>query len=184
MTRVDRWPAWLVGWPGRAVVWAVATALSASLVWLGLSPVRRTAVPDRVDTGSAADLRAAEGLGAGPSLPPTPTPTTPPATTAPSPRSTATKPAARTVDGWTVVSESDGSTSYLRHFAVDGGETTIRMTPGRVFLVSATPDPGYRVDTLQPGPDRVVVRFYTASVLFTIDAIWWEGRPYAEVTRI
>jgi hypothetical protein len=182
----------MVGWPGRALVWALATALSAGLVWLGLSPVRRTAVPERVDTGSAADLRAAEGLGAGPTLPPTPTP---PASRAPapspaaspggrpSPRPTATRPAATTVDGWTVVSEGDGSTSYLRHFAVDGGETTIRMTPGRVFLVSATPDPGYRVDTLQPGPDRVVVRFYTASVLFTVDAIWWEGRPYAEVTR-
>ena len=94
-----------------------------------------------------------------------------------------TKPPARTVDGWTVVTERDGSTSYLRHFATDGGEAAIRMTPGRVFLVSATPDPGYRVDTQQPGPDRVVVRFYTASVLFTVDAIWWEGRPYAEVTR-
>jgi hypothetical protein len=87
------------------------------------------------------------------------------------------------VDGWTVVTESDGSTSYLRHFDTGGGETTIRMTPGRVYLVSATPAPGYAVETLQPAPDRVVVRFYAPGELFTIDAIWFEQRPYAEVTR-
>jgi hypothetical protein len=152
---------------GRFAVWCVATALSAGLVWLGLTPVLRAAVPDRVETGTAADLQRSVrvGIGSGPSL-------------SPSPSSSSS-----TVDGWTVVTESDGSTSYVRRFTVDGGRTTIRMTPGRVELVSATPEPGYAMETLQPSPDRVVVRFYTPGELFTIDAIWFEGRPYAEVTR-
>lgn len=82
-----------------------------------------------------------------------------------------------------MVAEADGSTSFVRRFTVDGGRTTIRMTPGRVELVSATPEPGYAMDTQQPGPDRVVVRFYRPEEMFTVDAIWFEGRPYAEVTR-
>jgi hypothetical protein len=181
---------------GRFAAWCVATALSAGLVWLGLSPVLRTAVPDRVDTGSAADLQrsAQVGLGAGPTASTAPSPSalvspsvSPSASRKPSPGRTSAPPppapTASTVDGWTVVAEEDGSTSYVRHFATDGGETTIRMTPGRVELVSATPEPGYAMDTQQPGPDRVVVRFYTAGELFTIDAIWWQNAPYAEVTR-
>jgi len=182
---------------GRFAAWCVATALSAGLVWLGLSPVLRTAVPDRVDTGSAADLQrsAQVGIGAGPTPSPSPRaapsslPSTgPPAGTAaptrsPSTRPSPTTPSPSTVDGWTVVTEQDGTTSYLRHFVTDGGETTIRMTPGQVSLVSATPEPGYAMDTQQPGPDRVVVRFYMPEELFTVDAIWFEGRPYAEVTR-
>jgi hypothetical protein len=184
---------------GRFAAWCVATAMSAGLVWLGLSPVLRTAVPERVDTGSPADLQRSvqEGLGAGPKPSPTgrspsaaPS-TAPPARTPSPPRSPSARPSPATaaapspsiVDGWTVLTEQDGSTSYLRHFDTDGGETTIRMTPGLVSLVSATPDPGYAMETLQPGPDRVVVRFYAAGELFTVDAIWWQNAPYAEVTR-
>ncbi|MEV7225480.1 hypothetical protein AB0M79_00460 [Polymorphospora sp. NPDC051019] len=196
------------GWRavGRFAAWATATALSAGLVWLGLQPVLRTAVPDRVEVETGAALR---GAGDGVTAPPTPTPpvpVTPPTGTAspgpatptatgpgtPTPRPSGsrspeptvvrtTAPAA-TVDGWTVITERDGSTSYLRQFDVPGGTTTIRMTPGRVHLVSATPRPGYTMDTLQGQPDRLVVRFWTSDRIHTVDAIWWNDRPYAEVS--
>ncbi|MEV0397287.1 DNA mismatch repair protein MutL [Polymorphospora rubra] len=192
------------GWraAGSVAVWAAATALSAGLVWLGLQPVLRTAVPDRVEVESGAALRdAGDGAAAPPTpSPPVPTGTTPSpatptaagtATTAvprPSASPTTEPPVVRTsappatVDGWTLVSERDGSTSYLRQFEVPGGTATIRMTPGRVHLVSATPNPGYTMDTLQGQPDRLVVRFWTSSRIHTVDAIWWNDRPYAEVS--
>jgi hypothetical protein len=176
---------WLGQAAARVGLWAAATAASAGLVWLGLSPVLRAAVPERVETGNPGDLQrfAQADIGTGPR--PTPSVTasaSPTATPRPTGRATP-KPKPTTTDGWTVVTERDGTTSYLRTFEVAVGVTTIRMTPGKVFLVSATPDPGYTVDTQQPQPDRLVVRFYKTSELFTVDAIWWQSRPYAEVTR-
>lgn len=194
----------MAGWraAGSFAVWATATALSAGLVWLGLQPVLRAAVPERVEVETGAALRD----GPEPTPPPTPpaptergTPPAPvassttgtggPATVTPvTPVTSGAAPTGRpapaaTVDGWTVVDEPGGDVSYLRRFEVAGGTTTIRMTPGQVRLVSATPKPGYTMDTLQGQPDRLVVRFWTASRIYTVDAIWWNDRPYAEVTE-
>ncbi|MEV1290157.1 DNA mismatch repair protein MutL [Micromonospora sp. NPDC049679] len=186
---------------GALTAWGVATAASTGLVWLGLTPVLDTAVPDRVHTRAETDLR--DALAPGPDLipGPTPRPPTPSAvatrtpSASPSPSSARTTPAerpprppaastARTVDGWTVVDEADGSTSYVRRFEVEGGQTTIRMVPGRVILVTATPKPGFSVDTVQNEPQRLLVRFLAPNRAFLVDAVWWDGRPFAEVSEI
>ncbi|WP_139307386.1 DNA mismatch repair protein MutL [Micromonospora pattaloongensis] len=191
------------GWRGLGgvTVWAAATAASAGLVWFGLTPVLDTAVPDRVQTVSEAELHDALDAGGAAGSTPTPAPPTPTATARPAPSRepgptpASTTPGGRaphrvdaappsTVDGWTIVEEADGSTSYLRRFEVEGGQTTIRMVPGRVELVAATPRPGFSVATTQNEPQRLLVRFLAPNRAFLIDAIWWDGRPFAEVSQI
>lgn len=180
--------------------WAAVTALSASIVWVGLRPVLAAAVPEPVP------LRV-EALTGSPSPLPAPSRPVPLVSPVPSPaglsspvRSPATvrvspsagKPGAKpsqvapqqTVDGWQVFTESDGSRSYLRSFPTDGGTAVIRIAGARVYLVSATPRGDYRVTTSQPGPDRVVVQFHNSARQIIVDAIWWEERPYAEVTVV
>ncbi|MEV4412849.1 DNA mismatch repair protein MutL [Catellatospora sp. NPDC049609] len=181
--------------------WAAVTALSASVVWVGLRPVLAAAVPEPVP------LRV-EALAGQPSplpAPSRPVPTAASVTPSPSasvrpPSSPATvrvspsagkpapkpsqAPAPETVDGWQVFTESDGSRSYLRSFPTEGGTAVVRIAHEQVHLVSATPRGDYRVATSQPGPDRVVVQFHNSARQIIVDAIWWEGRPYAQVTVV
>ncbi len=179
--------------------WAAVTALSASVVWVGLRPVLAAAVPEPVPlrvealTGSPSPLPAPSRPV--PSVSPLPSP---PAASSPvrSPAGVRTSPSAKpgakpsqvasqqTVDGWQVFTESDGSRSYLRSFPTEGGTAVIRIAGARVYLVSATPRGDYRVTTSQPGPDRVVVQFHNSARQIIVDAIWWEGRPHAEVTVV
>ncbi|WP_155370402.1 hypothetical protein [Catellatospora vulcania] len=195
------------GWPftarSAAYVggWAAVTAASAAVVWVGLGPVLATAVPEPVP------LRL-EALG--PQLPaplvtpsrPVPTvtlapvpsssPSAPATLASPAPPRSSPSPAAKpappspamTVDGWQVFTESDGSQSYLRSFPTAGGTAVIRMAHEKVYLVSATPRGDYQVATSQPDPERVVVQFHRASGQIIVDAIWWEGRPYSEVSTV
>jgi hypothetical protein len=191
-------------WRGAGVAgaWALATGLGALLVWVGLRPVLDAAVPDRSAALSAADARAM----AAPSLAPAPAPALPTAASPPrspapaasaaptpggSPRATTSAPASRSaappapdrvVDGWTVSTRADGTPSYVRSFHVTGGDAVIGMTPGRVYLISATPRSGYTVLTSQPQPVRLVVQFVDGNLANIVDAIWWNGAPYAQVT--
>lgn len=89
-----------------------------------------------------------------------------------------------TVDGWTVSTAADGTVSYLRSFATAGGTAVITMVPGRVSLVSATPNADYTVRVLQDGSRRLVVQFLAANTADIVDAIWWVDHPYAEVTHL
>jgi hypothetical protein len=170
------------------------------MVWVGLRPVLDTAVPDRAVPLSAADLRHL----ATPSAAPIPTPSLPvrnPSTAgSPSPaprRSTSASalgsgsarvkpgsPSPATVDGWTVTTQADGTPSYLRNFQVPGGTTVIRMVPGKVSLVSATPNPDYTVQTTQNAPDRLVVEFLRSGTSDIVDAIWWNDAPFAQVSHV
>lgn len=104
-------------------------------------------------------------------------PTVSPGTTAPT-NSAATT----TVDGWTVTTGADGQSTYTRSFRVDGGQAVIRMTVGRVQLVTATPNPGYSVDTVQNEPGNLAVQFTEPNHYFIIHAVWHNG-PFAEVSE-
>lgn len=195
------------GWPFRARSvayvggWVAVTAASAAVVWVGLGPVLATAVPEPVPLRlEALPPQLPEPL-VKPSRPvptvtlaPVPSASPPPATLAsPAPARTSPPPAAKppaqpspatTVDGWQVFTESDGSRSYLRSFPTAGGTAVIRMANERVYLVSATPRGDYQVATSQPDPERVVVQFHRASDQIIVDAIWWEGRPYSDVSTV
>lgn len=189
--------------PGAVTLaWVSATALAVAVAWVGLHPVLNAAVPDRATPLTAADVRH---LATPSDAPPAPvvsrsTPsasTSPPGSpTQPSPSASpgsATRSSARpspssepatVVDGWTVTTQPDGSRSYLRSFQVRGGAAVIRMTPGRVYLVSATPNPDFSVEPRQSDPTRLVVQFTAAGRYDIIDAIWWNDQPYVEVSHV
>ncbi|BCJ74124.1 hypothetical protein CS0771_36680 [Catellatospora sp. IY07-71] len=193
------------GWPvtvrSAAYVcgWAAVTALSASIVWVGLRPVLAAAVPEpvplRIEALTASPSPVAAPSRPVPSVSPVPSPTgasspvrspagvrtSPSGKPAPKPSQVAPQ---QTVDGWQVFTESDGSRSYLRSFPTEGGTAVIRIAHEHVYLVSATPRGDYLVATSQPGPDRVVVQFHNSARQIIVDAIWWEQRPYAEVTVV
>ena len=170
--------------------WLVATGLGIAVSWLGLRSVLDTAVPDRSVPLSAADLRHLSPSMSPPPASPTPSPTAAPSATGPSPsyassppRQTASpSPRPTIIDGWTVVSEG-GGTAYLRSFRTNGGDAAIKMVPGKVSLVSATPKPGFQVATDQNQPERLLVRFIAGNRVSTIDALWWQDHPTAQVTE-
>ena len=190
--------------PGRtvALAWLVATALGVGVAWFGLRPVLDVAVPDRSDPLSAAEVRKlAEpsaipippGYGSWPAGSPSWSGSVSPSQSA-SPKSSGSpkrspsgkspSPASTIVDGWTVTTQPDGTLSYVRSFRVRGGSTVIRMTPGRVYLVSATPNPDFSVQPTQNDATRLVVQFVAAGKYDIVDAMWWNDHPYAQVSEV
>jgi hypothetical protein len=187
-------------WRRAAVAgaWSVATGLGALVVWVGLHPVLATAVPDRTAALSAADVRRMATPATVPAKTP-PLPSLPPSSPAARPTAAPAHPAppsagrggaglpsatasVTVVDGWTVTTKPDGTVSYVRSFHVTGGDAVIGMTPGHVYLISATPRSNYTVVTQQPSPVRLVVQFVNGNLATLIDAIWWNDAPYAQVT--
>ncbi len=187
--------------PATPLAWLAATAASVAVAWVALRPVLDTAVPDRTAPLSATEIQHL----ALPSVPPAPGPSGPAGTPVPSgspspggPASPSASgrpvasggtpagsvPSASGVDGWTVTVQADGTPSYLRSFQVPGGSAMIRMVPGRVFLVSATPNPDYSVQPSQSDPTRLVVEFIATGRYDVVDAMWWNDRPYAQVSHV
>jgi hypothetical protein len=183
--------------------WLAATLTSIVLASVAMLPVLRTATPDDGALVSADQLRDSGGADPIPlpSVPSVPTPsrTPPPAatsrtpTTAPTsdeaePTRTTEPPAAEaetTVeDGWTVTTGADGAKTYVRSFRVDGGQAVIRIRDGRVQLVTATPDEGYEVATVQNSPDNLAVYFNQPNHSFIVHAVWNVDRPFAQVSEI
>lgn len=191
---------------GRLAGWLAATAVSMAATWAALQPVLDAAVPDRLNPLTGPELRARPALAAPTTTPEVvvdaPAPTA--ATSSPAPAATASPPAAAatapspdaaetaadpvdsatTDDGWTVVEDADGSVSYLQSFDTEGGTAVISLEPEQASLVSATPVEPYSVDVYHEEPERLIVKFFTANHMFVIDAIWWEDRPYAEVSEV
>jgi hypothetical protein len=165
--------------------WCAATLASIALASVALLPVLRTG------TSRPAELPA--GAIAGP-VPP-PAAVTAPAPSAPaspgassrtpdaSPTRSASSAPPTVVDGWTVTTDSFGRPVYVRSFRVDGGQAVIRMTEGRVYLVTATPSPGYRVETTQNEPGNLAVQFTEPGRYFVIHALWHNNGPFAQVSE-
>ena len=194
------------------VGWCAATLSSIALASVAMLPVLRTAAPDEgalvsVDRLAGAAPATPASLPPVPSTPATtrPAPTTRPPTTATttpedppdagrSPAAparttrTMTAPAAPSTttveDGWTVTTNADGEKSYVRSFRVEGGQTVIRMTEGRVRLVTATPNDGYSVATVQNEPDNLAVYFNEVNHSFIVHAVWRVDRPFVQISEI
>ena len=194
------------------VGWCAATLSSIALASVAMLPVLRTAAPDEgalvsVDRLAGAAPATPASLPPVPSTPATtrPAPTTRPPTTATttpedppdagrSPAAparttrTTTAPAAPSTttveDGWTVTTNADGEKSYVRSFRVEGGQTVIRMTEDRVRLVTATPNDGYSVATVQNEPDNLAVYFNEVNHSFIVHAVWRVDRPFVQVSEI
>ncbi|MBV1850371.1 hypothetical protein [Catellatospora tritici] len=196
----SRWPVGV-----RAVLyvsgWAAATAVAATVVWIGLRPVLAAAVPEPVPL-SLESVRSPAVAPSRPVVPPAPsrTPSPQPSassvpsaapSTGPSPsrRPPAATPNPKpspyeTVEGWQVVPEKDGSVSYLRSFATSGGDAVIRIAAETVHLVSATPRGTYQVAVSQTEDNRLVVQFYDTGRQFIIDTMWWQEKPWAQVSDV
>ena len=52
---------------------------------------------------------------------------------------------------------------------------TIRSAPEEVRFVSAIPAPGFTTELREQGPDRVRVRFVSASLVSEFEAEWDDG---------
>ncbi len=182
--------------------WCAATLSSIALASVAMLPVLRTAAPDE---GALVPIDRRGGAPTSP--PPVPsaspssraTTTAPPAATTrstPPPsagrsatpaRTRTTAPAAVTTtveDGWTVTTDGDGEKSYVRSFRVEGGQTVIRVTEGRVRLVTATPNDGYAVATVQNEPDNLAVYFNEVNHSFIVHVVWNVDRPFVRVDEI
>lgn len=165
--------------------WCAATVASIALASVALLPVLRTGTP------RSADLPT--GAVAGPVPPPAevtaPAPSAPASSGASSPTPKASPSRAASsmpptvIDGWTVTTDSEGRRVYVRSFRVDGGQAVIRMTEGTVYLVTATPSPGYRVETTQNEPGNLAVQFIEPGHYYIIHALWYNNGPFAQVSE-
>ena len=187
--------------------WCAATLTSVALASVAMLPVLRTATPDGSALVSVDQLRDSGAVepsplppasvaaaspeptattsrsrsrGAEPSDTPSRTSATPTATRTTSPTQSTTS----TEDGWTVTTDGDGAKSYVRSFRVEGGQTVLRMTEGKVQVVTATPSDGYSVATVQNSPDNVAIYFNEVNHSFVIHAVWNVDRPFVEVSEI
>jgi hypothetical protein len=189
--------------------WCAATLTSVALASVAMLPVLRTATPDESALVSVEQLREsgevepsppAPASGSAPAPEPEPsatpsrsrtpsakpsgTPTRTSAGPTPAKTTSAAESTTTVVDGWTVTTDGDGSKSYVRSFRVDGGQAVIRMTPGKVQVVTATPSDGYAVATVQNSPDNLAVYFNEVNHSFVIHAVWHVDRPFVEVSEI
>ncbi|GAB1691215.1 hypothetical protein KRM28CT15_30180 [Krasilnikovia sp. M28-CT-15] len=191
--------------------WLAATVAGIALSSVALLPVLRAAAPAEQALTSVHEL-AGEAARARPSVtvpddvpattpaPPAPSSASPTPSPSPSrPEATRSRSAPRapetetqtetqteteTRDGWTVTTDAAGVTSYTRSFLVEGGQAVIRMSDGRVQLVTATPAAGYSVEKVQQTPDNLAVFFIEQGHHFVIHAVWRDGQPFAEVSEI
>jgi hypothetical protein len=172
--------------------WCAATLASIALASVALLPVLRTGTPSTdapaaglavapvatvvpeptstpsaapTSAGGAASSRPPSGAGRSPTVPPPSQPV-------------------KVVDGWTVTTGDDGEPVYVRSFRVDGGQAVIRMTGGRVHLVTATPSAGYTVTTTQSEPGNLAVQFTEQNHYFVIHALWHNNAPFAQVSEV
>jgi len=187
--------------------WCAATLTSVALASVAMLPVLRTATPDGSALVSVDQLRDSGEVEPSPLPPasiaapgPEPEPSattsrsrraepgdTPSRTSATPTAPRSTSPAESTTsteDGWTVTTDGDGVKSYVRSFRVEGGQTVIRMTEGKVQVVTATPSDGYSVATVQNTPDNVAIYFNEVNHSFVIHAVWRVDRPFVEVSEI
>ncbi len=64
-----------------------------------------------------------------------------------------------------------------------GGSVTISSAPGQVNFVSAIPQAGFTTELRDIGPDRVRVRFVSATTIFEFEAQWDDGRLDIETSE-
>ena len=158
------------------LAWAVATAVTVGIAWLGIRSVLIAAAPTRTAPLSAAELRgiapttpAAAPTSASPSPSPPPSPsliTVPSKPPVPSPSET-----------WT--SYNNG---YKRAFHLVGGDVVAWTGHDDAQVLSMNPRTGYQVNVTRYANDSVMVSFFSNRRTSRVWVRWWSG-PYAEVTE-
>jgi hypothetical protein len=170
---------------GYLVAWAVASAVTAGVAWLGIRSVLIAAAPSRMAPLSAAELRNAAPKSPLPIVELTPTPSVSP-TPSPSPspsESPSAKPSPTPSETWQPVPDGKGGTAYRRTFHTQGGDVAVLASRGDVKIESSKPKPGYAVNVNRQAADSVMVSFYASRKASRVWARWTNG-PYAEVTEV
>lgn len=80
----------------------------------------------------------------------------------------------------TTTTAPSGSTSS---HSTPGGSVTITSTPGEVTFVSAIPQAGFTTELRDVGPERVRVRFVSATTIFEFEAKWDNGQLDIETSE-
>ncbi|CAM3168995.1 hypothetical protein [Stackebrandtia soli] len=174
-----------------AFSWLAVTTVAAIGSWLGMSAVfAGQPHPARTDV-LVADTAESSPPPTNPEPEPTssPPPTTTthqaPAPESPSPSSSSpessptTEPPPDGVDKWYQVDEE----TYEGTFGTEGGTTTVQVRPTEAVFVSASPADGYTVDVEQVSEDELVIYFYKADVVVTVE-VWWSDGPTAQITTM
>ena len=73
----------------------------------------------------------------------------------------------------------------MRSFRVEGGQAVIRMTDGRGQAGHRDAERRLsRWQTVQNAPDNLAVYFNETNHSFIIHAVWFNDRPFVEVSEI
>ncbi len=159
------------------IAWAVATAVTVGIAWLGIRSVLVAAAPNRISPLSAADLRKAAPVPSpAPAPTPTPSPTPPPAA---SPR-----PASSGPDAWVPFADGHGGTAYRRTFRTGGGDVVVVSAPHGVKIETTRPKDGFTVNTARQSDESIIVSFIGPRRASRVWARWNNNGPYAEVTEV
>jgi hypothetical protein len=180
--------------------WVAAAAIAVLLAWQGVGLVGRNVTDTHAKALTADEARAALGAGTGPTdtgpasaappdgggpsagtassttttsrprttatteaRPPTSNPTSPTTTRPPAPSTTPTT-----------------SAGVVRTYNLVGGSATLRFEPGKVTVVWANPNPGFRAEIDARDGGGVRVRFDGDSRRSEVEA-WWDGGPQDRV---
>lgn len=161
---------------GIGAAWVGATALSVLIASAAVAGIRDRVVETPVALGAPTTLPASDSAGSTPVTPSSTTPTTvaeqPTAPTLPStaaPDSTVVEPATTTTGPPTTTTTTTTTTTppqtstteppATQTYTLVGGSVTLSVGNGEVWVVSAVPAPGFRVEIEKPGPIEVEVDF-------------------------
>lgn len=74
-------------------------------------------------------------------------------------------------------------TANTSSHSTPGGSVTISASPGAVEFVSAIPQAGFTTELRDTGPERVRVRFVSATTIFEFEAKWEDGQLEVETSE-
>ncbi len=149
--------------------WAVVTALAVTLSWLGVRDVVRTAVSDRSApvpvtgpvTHASPTVRPMTSPSRGEQSAETPKP----------PAKPSAKPSTKTPAAAPSVDLGD-----VRSYATRGGRAALALAPGKVVLVSATPEPGFET-RVSEAEGWLRLDFIGGKGTSSVIATWYRQKP-------
>ena len=181
--------------------WVAAATVAVLLAWQGVGLVGRNVTESHPRALTADEARAALGAGTGPA--PGPPDTGPPTTSPPGgagpsagPGTSTTTTSRPRTTATTAPRQSPSTTSppttrpaaptptttagVVRTYNLIGGSAALRFEPGKVTVVWANPNPGFRAEIDARDGGGVRVRFDGDSHRSEIEA-WWDGGPQDRV---
>ena len=97
--------------------------------------------------------------------------------------STTAPPATTTTTAPPQITTTTAPSTNTSSHSTPGGSVTITATPGEVNFISAIPQAGFTTELRDSGPDRVRVRFVSATTIFEFEAEWDDGQLDIETSE-